>query len=98
MKRCVADECIRLAERVVPGLRGWVAECYASTPLTYRDYIGAPEDGLRFTQGLQESVGGLAVRPHTSAEPVPHRTKPDVARGVRCDDDRAVHLCGSFGT
>lgn len=50
MKRRVADECIRLAERVVPGLRGWVAECYASTPLTYRDYTGAPEGtayGLR---------------------------------------------------
>ncbi len=42
MKVRVADECVRLAERVVPGLRGRVSECYASTPLTYRDYTGAP--------------------------------------------------------
>ena len=42
MKGRVADECIRLAERVMPGLRGWVSECYTSTPLTYRDYTGAP--------------------------------------------------------
>ena len=50
MKGRVADECIRLAERVMPGLRGWVSECYTSTPLTYRDYTGAPEGtayGLR---------------------------------------------------
>ena len=35
---------------MVPGLRGWESEFYASTPLTYRDYIGAPEGtayGLR---------------------------------------------------
>ena len=70
-------------------------QCPTNLPSRYRCPGG---DGLRFTQGLQESVGGLALRPHTSAEPVPHRTKPDVARGVRRDDDRAVHLCGSFGT
>ena len=50
LKARMADECIRLAERVVPGLRDGVAECYTSTPLTYHDYTGAPEGtayGLR---------------------------------------------------
>lgn len=50
MKRRVADECVRLAERVMPGLRDGAVECHTSTPLTYRDYTGAPEGtayGLR---------------------------------------------------
>lgn len=42
-KEQLADACIDLAERVVPGLRQSVAERYVSTPLTYRDYLSAPE-------------------------------------------------------
>ena len=37
-KQRTADECIRLAERVIPGLRDMVKKCYTSTPLTWRDY------------------------------------------------------------
>ena len=50
MKTRVADECIALAERVIPGLSGKIAERYTSTPLTYWDYTGTPEGsayGLR---------------------------------------------------
>ncbi len=50
MKRRVADECIALAEKVIPGLHDMVAESYISTPLTYRDYTHTPEGsayGLR---------------------------------------------------
>lgn len=43
MKERMADECIELAERFIPGLRGMIAERYTSTPLTYRDYVQAPE-------------------------------------------------------
>jgi phytoene dehydrogenase-like protein len=42
LKNHLADECIRLAERVIPGLRGMVEKCYTSTPLTYRDYTLTP--------------------------------------------------------
>ena len=42
LKSHLADECIRLAERVIPGLRGMVEKCHASTPLTYRDYTLTP--------------------------------------------------------
>ena len=50
MKTRVADECIALAEKVIPGLSGKIAERYTSTPLTYWDYTGTPEGsayGLR---------------------------------------------------
>ena len=42
LKDHLADECIRLAERVIPGLRGMVEKRYTSTPLTYRDYTLSP--------------------------------------------------------
>lgn len=42
LKKHLADECIRLAERVIPGLRGMVEKYYTSTPLTYRDYTLSP--------------------------------------------------------
>lgn len=37
-----ADECVRLAEHVIPGLAGMVSQRYVSTPLTYRDYTQTP--------------------------------------------------------
>lgn len=43
MKERMADQCVALAEEVIPGLGGRVAERYISTPLTYRDYLAAPE-------------------------------------------------------
>ena len=42
LKNHLADECIRLAERVVPGLGDMVEKRYISTPLTYRDYTLSP--------------------------------------------------------
>jgi all-trans-retinol 13,14-reductase len=42
LKDRLADECIRLAERVIPGLRTMVEKRYTSTPLTYRDYTLTP--------------------------------------------------------
>ena len=42
MKDRLAKECIALAEEMLPGLSDMVAECYVSTPLTYRDYTLTP--------------------------------------------------------
>ena len=39
------DQCIALAEQYIPGLHDMVEQCYTSTPLTYRDYLGSPEGG-----------------------------------------------------
>ena len=41
-KERMTDECIRLAERVIPGLRNMIAKRYTSTPLTWRDYTLSP--------------------------------------------------------
>ena len=41
-KERLADECIRLAERVIPGLQDMVEKRYISTPLTWRDYTQSP--------------------------------------------------------
>ena len=41
-KERMADDCIRLAERGIPGLRDMVERCYTSTPLTWRDYTLSP--------------------------------------------------------
>lgn len=41
-KEKMADDCIRLAERVIPGLRDMVMKRYTSTPLTWRDYTLSP--------------------------------------------------------
>ena len=38
----LADNCIRLAESVIPGLRYIVERIYTSTPLTWRDYTQSP--------------------------------------------------------
>ena len=43
MKERKAAECIALAERILPNLSKCIEAKYISTPLTYRDYLGAPE-------------------------------------------------------
>jgi all-trans-retinol 13,14-reductase len=41
-KEKMADDCISLAERVIPGLRDMIEKRYTSTPLTWRDYTLSP--------------------------------------------------------
>lgn len=41
-KERLADDCIRLAEKAIPGLRDMVERRYTSTPLTWRDYTLSP--------------------------------------------------------
>lgn len=41
-KQRLADECIRLAERAIPGLGAMVERQHTSTPLTWRDYTQSP--------------------------------------------------------
>jgi all-trans-retinol 13,14-reductase len=41
-KQRMADDCIRLAEKVIPDLCDMVETCYTSTPLTWRDYTLSP--------------------------------------------------------
>lgn len=39
------EQCIALAEQYIPELHDMIEQCYTSTPLTYRDYLGSPEGG-----------------------------------------------------
>jgi all-trans-retinol 13,14-reductase len=39
------EQCVALAEQYIPNLHEMVEQCYTSTPLTYRDYLGSPEGG-----------------------------------------------------
>lgn len=41
-KRAYAEDCIRFAEKAVPGLSGAIERYYTSTSLTYRDYTATP--------------------------------------------------------
>ena len=41
-KERMAEACIQLAERVIPGLGAMVDKCFTSTPLTWRDYTLSP--------------------------------------------------------
>ena len=43
MKDNLSNECIALAESVIPGLSTMISECYTSTSLTYRDYNNTPQ-------------------------------------------------------
>lgn len=42
LKQRMAQECIQLAERIIPGLGAMVQKQYSSTPLTWRDYTLSP--------------------------------------------------------
>lgn len=42
MKKRIAEECVKLAERALPGLRD-MSRSYTSTPITWRDYTLTPE-------------------------------------------------------
>lgn len=41
-KKAYAEDCIRFAEKAVPGLSGAIERYYTSTSLTYRDYTATP--------------------------------------------------------
>lgn len=65
MKERMADECMCLAEEVIPGLREMVEEHYVSTPLTYRDYTSTPEGSA---YGLRKDFNAplmTMLSPHT---------------------------------
>ena len=43
MKARVAEQCLALAETVIPGLGEMILKTWSSTPLTYKDYNLTPE-------------------------------------------------------
>ena len=69
LKNHLADECIRLAERVVPGLAGMVEKRYTSTPLTYRDYTLSP---CGSAYGVRKDCRNLLMTTLSPRTPIPN--------------------------
>ena len=63
------EECIALAEQYIPGLHDMVEQCYTSTPLTYRDYLGSPEGGAF---GLRKDCRASMLSFHSVGTPLPN--------------------------
>lgn len=69
MKQEKADECIALAETVIPGLHDMICQKYTSTPLTYRDYTLTP-DGSAY--GVRKDCRNLVITMLSPRTPIPN--------------------------
>jgi all-trans-retinol 13,14-reductase len=69
MKERMANECIKLAERVIPGLSEMIAEQYTSTPLTYRDYTLTPEGSA---YGVRKDCRNVMLTMLSPQTPIPN--------------------------
>lgn len=69
MKKRVADECITLAERFIPGLRDRITGYYTSTPLTYRNYTLTPEGSA---YGLRKDFRNPIITLLSPRTPIPN--------------------------
>lgn len=63
------EQCLVLAEQYIPGLREMVEQCYTSTPLTYRDYLGSPEGGAF---GMRKDCCAPMLSFHSVSSPLPN--------------------------
>lgn len=69
MKARMADECIALAEREIPGLRQMIENIYTSTPLTWHDYTLTP-DGSAY--GVRKDSRNLMMTMLSPRTPIPN--------------------------
>ncbi|MBR4388305.1 MAG: NAD(P)/FAD-dependent oxidoreductase [Prevotella sp.] len=69
MKNHLCDECVSLAETVIPGLSTMVSECLTSTSLTYRDYNNAPQ-GTAF--GVRKDNSNPLMTMLSTRTPIPN--------------------------
>ena len=69
LKDHLADECIHLAERVLPGLHNMVEKRYTSTPLTYRDYTLSP---CGSAYGVRKDFRNILMTTLSPRTPIPN--------------------------
>ena len=69
MKQRMAQECIQLAETVIPGLGEMVTRQYTSTPLTYRDYTLTPEGSA---YGVRKDCRSVMLTMLSPQSPIPN--------------------------
>ncbi len=96
LKNHLADECICLAERVIPGLSGMVEKRYTSTPLTYRDYTLTP-DGSAY--GVRKDCRNLLMTTLSPRTPIPNLLLTGqnlMLHGVEGVTMTALRTCGEL--
>jgi len=69
LKARYTDECITLAETVIPGLREMISQTYTSTPLTYRDYTLTPNGSA---YGVRRDCHNLVITMLSPRTPIPN--------------------------
>ena len=69
LKARYADECITLAETVIPGLREMISQTFTSTPLTYRDYTLTPNGSA---YGVRRDCRNLVITMLSPRTPIPN--------------------------
>ena len=69
MKQRMAQECIQLAETVIPGLGEMITRQYTSTPLTYRDYTLTPEGSA---YGVRKDCRSVMLTMLSPQSPIPN--------------------------
>ena len=96
LKSHLADECIRLAERVIPGLHGMVEKYYTSTPLTYRDYTLTPHGSA---YGVRKDYRNLLMTTLSPRTPIPNLLLTGqnlILHGVEGVTRTALMTCGEL--
>ena len=96
LKSHLADECTRLAERVIPGLRGLVEKCYTSTPLTYRDYTLTP---CGSAYGVRKDCRNMLMTTLSPRTPIPNLLLTGqslMLHGVEGVTMTALRTCGEL--
>ncbi len=63
------QQCLELAETYIPRLSSFVEQCFTSSPLTYRDYLGSPE-GSAF--GMRKDCRRPMLSFHSVSTPLPN--------------------------
>ncbi len=69
LKARMAEECICLAEKEIPGLRQMIENSYSSTPLTWHDYTMTP-DGSAY--GVRKDSRNLMMTMISPKTPIPN--------------------------
>ena len=96
LKNHLADECIRLAERVVPGLCGMIENRYTSTPLTYRDYTLTP---CGSAYGVRKDCRNILMTTLAPRTPIPNLLLTGqslMLHGVEGVTMTALQTCGEL--
>ena len=96
LKDRLADACIHLAERVLPGLGDMVEKRYTSTPLTYRDYTLTP---CGSAYGVRKDCRNMMMTSLSPRTPIPNLLLTGqslMLHGVEGVTMTAVRTCGEL--